>query len=97
MKEQFNLCCQFIFSVLQNYCVQFFVQSVDKTVLGVIPLHSCIWANSTRAELSQVVKHSYSSGTLMFLKINDFFACQDNNSLFFVFIEFGELFASIHK
>ena len=32
--------------------------------------------------MGQVVKHTYSSGTLMFLKINDFFACQDNNSLF---------------
>ena len=32
----------------------------------------------------------------MFLKINDFFACQDNN-LFFMFIEFRKLFASIHK
>ena len=33
----------------------------------------------------------------MFLKINDFFACQVNNSIFFMFIEFGELFASVHK
>ena len=33
----------------------------------------------------------------MFLKINDFFACQGNNSLFFMFIEFRKLFASIHK
>ena len=32
----------------------------------------------------------------MFLKINDFFACQDNNSIFFMFTEFRK-FASIHK
>ena len=86
MKEQFNLClsCQFC-------------KSVHKAVLGVILLNSCIWANSTRAELGQVVKHTYSSGTLMFLNINDFFACQDNNCLFFMFIEFRKLFASNHK
>ena len=73
------------------------MQSVQKTVLSVILLNSYIWANSTRAELGQVVKHTYSSDTLMFLKINDFFACQDNNSLFFMFIEFRKLFASIYK
>ena len=33
----------------------------------------------------------------MFLKINDFFACQDNASLFFMFIEFRKLSASVHK
>ena len=32
----------FILSVLQNYFVQCFVQSVHKTVLGVILLNSCI-------------------------------------------------------
>ena len=70
---------------------------MHKTVLDVIMLNFCIRANSTRAELGQVVRHTYSSGTLMFLKINDFFACQDNNSLFFLFIESRKLFASIHK
>ena len=79
----------FILSVLQNYFVEFVVQSVHKTVLGVILLNSCIWANSTRAELDQVVKHTYSSGTLMFLKINEFFACQDNNSLFLRLLNLG--------
>ena len=73
------------------------MQSVHKTVLGVILHNSCTLANSTRAELGQVVKHTYSSGTSMFLKINDFFACQDNNSSFFMFLEFRKLFASIHK
>ena len=87
----------FILSVLQNYFVQFFVLSVHKTVLCVILLNSCIWAKTTRAELVQVVKPTYSSGTSMFLRINDFFACQDNNSLFFMFIEFRKLFASVHK
>ena len=32
----------FILSVLQNYFVEFVVQSVHKTVLGVILLNSCI-------------------------------------------------------
>ena len=90
MKEQFNLClsCQFCKTISS-----IFVQSVHKTILFVI-LHLSI---STRAKLGQEVKHTYSSGTLMFLEINDFFACQDNNSLIFMFIEFRRLFASIHK
>ena len=33
----------------------------------------------------------------MFLKTNDFFVYQVNNSLFFIFFEFRALFASIHK
>ena len=66
-----------------------FVQSVHKTVLSVILLNSCSRANSTRAELGQVVKHTYSSGTLMFLKLHDFFAFQDNNSLFLCLLNLG--------
>ena len=51
-------------------------------------LQELIWSSS---------EHTYPSGTSMFLKINDFFAFQDNNSLFSKFIEFRTLFAFVHK